>query len=145
MTIDDYDNVYALWKTIGGFGLRSIDDSREGIDRFLSRNPSTCVVAEENGELTGAILCGHDGRSACFYHVCVRQDKRRQGIGRAMVLFCIDALKREHINRILLNAFVNNETGNRFWRSIGWRQVTDSNYYDYTINDSNVTVFNETD
>ena len=48
MTIEDYDQVYALWKKIKGFGIRSIDDSREGVERFLKRNPSTSVVAEEN-------------------------------------------------------------------------------------------------
>ena len=45
MTIDDYDGVYALWKKIKGFGIRSIDDSREGVERFLKRNPTTSVVA----------------------------------------------------------------------------------------------------
>ena len=34
MTIEDYDQVYHLWKTIHGFGIRSIDDSREGVERF---------------------------------------------------------------------------------------------------------------
>ena len=45
MTIEDYDQVYHLWKTIHGFGIRSIDDSREGVERFLKRNPTTSVVA----------------------------------------------------------------------------------------------------
>ena len=40
MTIADYDQVYGLWTEIKGFGIRSIDDSREGVDRFLGRNPS---------------------------------------------------------------------------------------------------------
>ena len=53
MTIDDYDEVYALWKKIKGFGIRSIDDSREGVDRFLRRNPTTSVVAEEDGHIVG--------------------------------------------------------------------------------------------
>ena len=34
MTIEDYDGVYELWMTIKGFGIRSIDDSRIGVDRF---------------------------------------------------------------------------------------------------------------
>ena len=51
MTIDDYDEVYALWKKIRGFGIRSIDDSREGVDRFLKRNPTTSVVAVEGGDV----------------------------------------------------------------------------------------------
>ena len=66
MTIDDYDEVYALWKKIKGFGIRSIDDSREGVDRFLRRNPTTSVVAEEDGHIVGSILCGHDGRRGCL-------------------------------------------------------------------------------
>ena len=32
MTLDDYDEVYALWMQIHGFGIRSIDDSREGFE-----------------------------------------------------------------------------------------------------------------
>ena len=77
MTIEDYDGLYALWMTIKGFGIRSIDDSREGVERFLRRNPSTSVVAvSESGEIVGGILCGHDGRRGCLYHVCVRSDYR---------------------------------------------------------------------
>lgn len=63
MTIEDYDEVYSLWTKIRGFGLRSVDDSREGIARFLKRNPTTSVVAVEDGKVVGSILCGHDGRS----------------------------------------------------------------------------------
>ena len=37
MTIEDYDEVKALWMTIHGFGIRSVDDSREGIERFPGR------------------------------------------------------------------------------------------------------------
>ena len=45
MTMDDYDKVYALWLSIQGFGIRSIDDSREGVERFLRRNTTNSVVA----------------------------------------------------------------------------------------------------
>ena len=41
MTIDDYEQVYALWMRIKGFAIRSIDDSYDGIARFLKRNPSS--------------------------------------------------------------------------------------------------------
>ena len=40
MTIEDYEGVYALWMKIHGFGIRSIDDSKEGVERFLKRNPT---------------------------------------------------------------------------------------------------------
>ena len=53
MTIADYDQVYGLWTEIKGFGIRSIDDSREGVERFLGRNPTTSVVAGPNGHIIG--------------------------------------------------------------------------------------------
>ena len=68
MTIEDYDGLHALWMTIHGFGIRSIDDSREGVERFINRNPGTSVVAiGEDGAVVGGILCGHDGRRGCLY------------------------------------------------------------------------------
>ena len=76
MTAEDYDGVRALWMTISGFAIRSIDDSRAGVERFLRRNPTTSVVAEEDGKIVGSILCGHDGRRGCLYHVCVHRDYR---------------------------------------------------------------------
>ena len=46
MTTADYDDVRALWMTISGFGIRALDDSREDVERFIRRNPTTSVVAE---------------------------------------------------------------------------------------------------
>ncbi len=143
MEIGDYDNVYALWMTIQGFGIRSIDDSREGVARFLRRNPTTSVVAEEDGEIVGSILCGHDGRRGCLYHVCVREDFRRRGIGKAMVVHAMEALRKEQISKVSLIAFTKNDIGNAFWNTIGWTERLDLNYYDFVLNKENITAFNE--
>jgi len=141
MTIEDYDEVYALWKKIKGFGIRSVDDSREGIDRFLRRNPTTSVVAIEDGRVVGAILCGHDGRRGCFYHVCVDENYRMRGIGKSMVVYAMEALKKEKINKVSLIAFTKNDIGNAFWKEIGWTKREDLNYYDFTLNEENITAF----
>ena len=55
MTIDDYEEVSLLWHKIKGFSIRSIDDSREGVARFLKRNPDSSVVAVEDSRVVGAI------------------------------------------------------------------------------------------
>ncbi|WP_026488080.1 GNAT family N-acetyltransferase [Butyrivibrio sp. XBB1001] len=141
MTIEDYDQVYALWNSIHGFGLRTLDDSREAIDIFLKRNPTTSAVDVEDGKIVGAILCGHDGRRACFYHVCVNEQYRMHGIGKKMVNFCCMQLKKEKINKVCLNAFVTNEVGNKFWKKMNWTLRDDMNYYDFVLNDENKTVF----
>ena len=143
MTIEDYDGVYALWMTIKGFGIRSIDDSREGVERFLKRNPTTSVVCEADGKIVGSILCGHDGRRGCLYHVCVHKDYRRHGIGKAMVVWAMEALQKEDISKVSLIAFTKNDIGNAFWNTIGWTKRQDLNYYDFVLNDKNITAFNE--
>lgn len=141
MTIEDYDQVRALWMKIKGFGIRSVDDSREGVERFLKRNPATSVVAEGDGKIVGAILCGHDGRRGCLYHVCVDEKYRMHGIGKAMVVFAMEALKKEQINKVSLIAFTKNDVGNAFWNEIGWTKRKDLNYYDFTLNEENITAF----
>lgn len=141
MTIEDYPAVKALWQSIRGFGIRSIDDSGDGVARFLARNPGISVVAEREEEIVGAVLCGHDGRRGCLYHVCVKNGCRRQGIGKAMVVFCMEALKREHINKVSLIAFTKNDAGNAFWKEIGWTKREDLNYYDFVLNEENITAF----
>lgn len=143
MTIDDYDQVHALWMRIKGFAIRSIDDSRAGVERFLKRNPTTSVVAVEDGKIVGAILCGHDGRRGCLYHVCVDPDYRRRGIGKTMVVFCMEALRKEEINKVCLIAFTKNDIGNAFWHHVGWIEREDLNYYDFVLNTENIVAFNQ--
>lgn len=142
MKEEDYDQVYHLWMSIHGFGIRSIDDSKEGVTRFLKRNPSTSVVAVVNQQIVGAILCGHDGRRGCMYHVCVDEQYRQHGIGKAMAVFCMKALQEEGINKVSLIAFKSNALGNRFWKDAGWTFREDLNYYDFTLNEANITRFN---
>ena len=142
MTIDDYDRVAALWAGIKGFGIRSIDDSREGIERFLRRNPNTSVVAEMDGRIVGSILCGHDGRRGCFYHVCVAEAYRNHGIGKAMATECMQRLKAEQISKVSLMAFRDNALGNAFWHEEGWTLRDDTNTYDFVLNEDNMVKFN---
>ena len=141
MTIEDYIGVRNLWMSIKGFAIRSVDDSREGVELFLKRNPSTSVVAELDGCIVGAILCGHDGRRGCLYHVCVAKEHRMHGIGKAMVVKAMETLKAEHINKVSLIAFTSNDIGNAFWKQIGWTKREDLNYYDFTLNEANITAF----
>ena len=143
MTIDDYDGVYALWKKIKGFGIRSIDDSREGVERFLKRNPTTSVDAVEEGKVVGSILCGQDGSRGRLFHVFVDEAYRRHGIGKDMVVYAMKALQDEKINKVSLIAFTQNDIGNAFWNTIGWTERLDLNYYDFTLNEANITAFNE--
>lgn len=138
MTIKDYEDVYELWTNTSGMGMRSIDDSREGIEKYLNRNPETCFIAEEENKIVGVILSGHDGRRGYIYHTSVKETVRNQGLGKALVNEAMEALKAEGINKVALVAFSTNELGNSFWEAQGFEERQDLVYRNKNLNDSNI-------
>ncbi|MDE6733042.1 MAG: GNAT family N-acetyltransferase [Oscillospiraceae bacterium] len=128
MTIADYEAVYALWLSCKGMGLNNLDDSREGIERYLKRNPETCFVAEENGKTVGVIIAGNDGRRGYIYHTAVSPEHRRKGIARALVDTALKALRGLGINKTALVVFERNSDGNAFWESVGFTSREDLVY-----------------
>ncbi|MCL2653724.1 MAG: GNAT family N-acetyltransferase [Propionibacteriaceae bacterium] len=128
MSISDYDDVHRLWVATPGMGLNDIDDSRDGIARYLNRNPSSCFVAENGSRLIGAILSGHDGRRGFIYHTCVALDARFAGVGRALVDAALAALRDEGITKVALVVFARNEGGIAFWEHLGFTVRSDLNY-----------------
>jgi ribosomal protein S18 acetylase RimI-like enzyme len=135
--MEDYDEVYQLWKRTPGVGLRNLDDSREGIAKFIGRNPSTNFVAEEDGKVIGAAFSGHDGRRGYLYNACVDEAQRRRSVGKQLVEHVIEAMKAEKITRLALVCFGHNETGNGFWNNLGWKKRSDLNYYTFSLDDKN--------
>ena len=69
VTIDDYDQLFELWNSTeqSRRALNPVDDSREGIERYLKRNPNTCFAAVKDGRIIGVILTGHDGRRGIIH------------------------------------------------------------------------------
>ena len=128
MTIDDYDRVYALWMSCKNMGFNNLDDSREGIDRFLKRNPNTSFVAEEDDRIIGVILTGHDGRRGYVYHACVAEDCRGKGTGTKLLDCALESMKEEGINKVALLVFNRNEVGNAFWEHQGFMVRNDVAY-----------------
>lgn len=116
----DYDQVYQLWLSYVGMGLNDLDDSKEGIARFLQRNPQTCLVAVENQTIIGAILVGSDGRRAYIYHTAVHPNYRRRGIARQLVETVLTVLDELKIHKVALVVFKRNTEGNRFWEKLGF-------------------------
>lgn len=128
MRPEDYDAVYPLWLGCTGMGLNDVDDSREGIGRYLRRNPETCFVAEDDGAIVGAVLAGHDGRRGHINHLAVASAYRRRGLGRALVETALDALSRQGITKVNLTVFDANAEGNAFWERLGFTTRPDLIY-----------------
>lgn len=120
MSLDDYEGVYQLWMNTPGMGLNNLDDSKEGIEKYLRRNPDTCFVALKHDIVIGVILCGHDGRRGYIHHTAVSTSERKQGIGNTLLNTAIEALEQEGINKVALVVFSKNEIGNAFWENRGF-------------------------
>ena len=133
VTIEDYDRIYALWDSTeqSRRALNPVDDSREGIARYLKRNPATCFLACDAAEpekALGVILSGHDGRRGLIHHLCVHPDCRRQGIAGLLVEKAEEALQAEGITKIFCLVFKDNDPANAFWEEAGYFLRTNLNY-----------------
>lgn len=140
VTIEDYDSIYELWNSTeqSKRALNPVDDSREGISKYLKRNPSTCFLAyTDDYKIVGVILTGHDGRRAIVHHMCVHPDYRRQGIARLLVQKAEEALAQEGITKVFGLVFKDNDGANDFWESQGYTLRTNLNYRNKSL-DKNV-------
>ena len=133
--MEDYDGVYDLWINTPGMGLNATDDSREGIAKYLRRNPTSSFVAHDNGKIVGVIMAGHDGRRGYIHHTAVMPEYRNQGIAKKLVDHAMSALENEGINKVALVAFAKNEVGNDFWENIGFSVRDDLVYRNKSIHE----------
>ena len=138
VSIGDYDALYELWNSTeqSRRALNPVDDSREGIARYLARNPNTCFAAVREGQLIGVILAGHDGRRAIIHHLCVHPEYRRRGIAGCLVARAEQALKEEGIQKIFSLVFRDNDGANAFWEQQGYSLRTNLNYRNKSLNDA---------
>ena len=120
--IDDYDATVALWNLLKGVEVAE-GDSREEIRAYLLRNPGLSRVAEENGTIVGAVLCGHDGRRGLIYHLAVAPAHHGKGIGKLLVRECVTRLRATGIARALILVAGDNAGAHSFWLRSGWEDV----------------------
>ena len=120
MKIEDYDEAWKIWVHTKGMGLNNLDDSREGIRKFLRRNPSTCFVAKNEGKVIGVILAGNDGRRGYIYHLAVKESERRKGVADRLLKTAMKALEKEGIKKIASLVYKENKIGNQFWEKEGF-------------------------
>lgn len=132
----DWKKCLELWQNIPEMGLNSIDDTKEGIVRFLRRNSKTCFVAETDGIFAGTIIAGHDGRRGYIYHTAVLPQFRRHGIATALLQAATGALKKQGIAKVAMLVFSDNGSGNAFWENHGFTKRSDITYRNKVISDA---------
>ena len=141
-TIADYDGIYELWNSTAQSkrALNAVDDSRDGIERYMKRNPATCFLATHKDgtgdapQIVGVILAGHDGRRGLIHHLCVHPSCRREGLAHVLVQKAEEALRAEGISKICCLVFKDNEIANSFWEKQGYSLRTNLNYRNKSLN-----------
>ena len=140
VNIEDYDGIFELWNSTeqSRRAMNPVDDTREGIAKYLKRNPNTCFLAyidnDGDNKIVGVILTGHDGRRGIVHHLCVHPDYRRHGIAHILVQNAEDALQEEGITKIFGLVFKDNDPANSFWEEQGYTLRTNLNYRNKSLN-----------
>jgi len=118
MTLHDYLPVKQLWLDSG---LRDEpEDSREAIAELLIAPQSAGFVADADGTMLGAVLCGTDGRYGYIHHLAVSKEHRSKGVGRSLVQTCMGFLSKRHV---LVMVREENTEGNAFWNRLCFQRA----------------------
>ena len=130
MTIQDYDEVFAMWQITSKRALSKADE-RGQIERYLNRNAGMSQVAVVDGRIVGTVLAGHDGRRGFIHHMAVLPDYRRRHIGHRLAEKAIEMIARDGIDKTHIFCYQNNETGQNFWKDFGFEKRDDVFVFSY--------------
>ncbi len=118
----DYERVLKLWQSIET-GIRvGPSDAPEEIRKKLRRDPGLFLVAEMNGDIIGTVIGGFDGRRGMIYHLAVRKEFRKQGIGGMLLAEVEKRLQAMGCLKCYLLVHAGNAEAIRFYRRRGWRE-----------------------
>lgn len=125
----DYEIVLGLWQSIETGMHVGPSDTPGEIKKKLERDPDLFLVAESDAKIIGSIIGAFDGRRGMIYHLAVRRDFRRQGIGRLLLAEVEKRLKAKGCIKCLLVVVDDNENAKRFYEECGWNLVPDDRVF----------------
>jgi ribosomal protein S18 acetylase RimI-like enzyme len=117
-TTADVDAVLAFWRLAAENTNRT--DTAEAVQRLLARDPAALILADHGGEIVGSVIAGWDGWRCHLYRFAVHPDRRRQGIGRALLDTAEQRFVHAGSRRADAMVLADNELAHRAWAASGY-------------------------
>lgn len=95
-------------------------DRPEDVERLVDDSPAALLVAEQNGEIVGALIAAWDGWRGNMYRLAVREGDRREGIGLALTRAGEAYLRQCGVRRVTALVAFDDEVAGGFWESAGY-------------------------
>ena len=121
LTIDDYDELLALWQRAGLHSLKPRGrDSRRALARQLATGVQTILGLEADGRLIGAVVATHDSRKGWINRLVVDPHCRRRGYGARLVAAAEDVLLEQAIPVIAALVESDNRASLALFQEVGY-------------------------
>lgn len=96
---------------------------RHGLDEALRATPQHRFrVADADGSIAGYAIYGRAGRRGYLQRLAVSPDRRRLGLGTALVVDGLRWLRRWHVERVVVNTQLDNDAALRLYERLGFRR-----------------------
>ena len=115
---EDRGAVIELWRECRL--IRPQNDPNKDIDRKMAFQPDLFLVAEDSGEVVGAVMVGYEGHRGAINYLAVRPDCQRKGYGRAIMQAAVTKLKALNCPKVNLLVRTSNPNVIEFYNSLGF-------------------------
>jgi ribosomal protein S18 acetylase RimI-like enzyme len=99
-----------------------MSDSLDDVQRLLSRDAGSLLVADADGAIIGALIAASDGWRGSMYRLAVHTERRRAGIGLALVRAGEQHLRSQGVNRVTALVAYEDDIAMSFWEAAGYPQ-----------------------
>lgn len=113
-----YAEAVSLWQEAGL--TRPWNDAHQDLRRAVRGPDSTVLACLQGGDLLGTAMVGHDGHRAWVYYLAVRDDQRKQGVGRALMQACEQWAVARDVPKLQLMVRTGRENALAFYERLGY-------------------------
>jgi ribosomal protein S18 acetylase RimI-like enzyme len=115
----DLAEVLALWRSAAENTNRP-PDSAGALASLHLRDPDALLLAVEEDRIVGTIIAGWDGWRCHLYRLAVAPDRRRAGIGRALIAAAEDRFRALGGTRVDAMVLDDNTGAHGVWQANGY-------------------------